>query len=72
MWTSTDRWSCPYCPSTTVIDGSPEDTAVAIEAVQRRHGKLHQKAREEERVARWVAKMRRDMGIVTPPGKLSA
>jgi hypothetical protein len=65
MWTSTDRWSCPDCNTTTVIDGSPEDTAVAIESVQRRHGKLHAAAREEERVARWVAKMRRDMGIVT-------
>jgi hypothetical protein len=65
MWCEPDRWSCPDCAATTVIDGSPEDTAVAIAAVQRRHGKLHQKAREEERVARWVAKMRRDMGIAS-------
>jgi hypothetical protein len=53
MWTSTDRWSCEFCNLTTVIDGSPEDTAVAIEAVQRRHGKSHWEARKLE------AKLRR-------------
>lgn len=63
MWTSLDRWSCPDCAATTVIDGSPEDTAAAIKAVQRLHGRLHAAVREEQRKQRWVAKMRRDMGM---------
>lgn len=72
MWTSTDRWTCETCARTTVIDGSAEDTAAAIAAIQRRHGKLHRQVLEEQRQQRWVEKVRRDMGLVTPPGKVSA
>lgn len=48
MWASPDRWTCPEprCHKTVVVDGNPEDTAAAIEAVQRRHGAEHRKARE--------------------------
>lgn len=47
MWVSTDRWSCPHpsCQNrTTVIDGSPEDTAAAIEALRDRHYREHREA----------------------------
>lgn len=66
-WTEPGKWTCPNprCPHrTVVIDGSPEDTAAAIEAVQRRHGTEHRKARELE------AKLRRLP--VTRTGKMTA
>lgn len=45
MWASPDRWTCSTWHRTVVIDGSQEDTAAAIDAVQRRHGKVHREAR---------------------------
>ena len=47
MWTAPDRWTCPVesCANrTVVIDGSPEDTAAAITAVQWRHFREHRDA----------------------------
>jgi hypothetical protein len=44
MWTSLDRWTCPQCSRSVVIDGSDHDTAAAIAAVQTRHYKAHRDA----------------------------
>lgn len=44
MWTALDRWTCPTCSRSVVIDGSDEDTAAAIAAVQTRHYKAHRDA----------------------------
>lgn len=44
MWTSADRWTCPRCLTTTVIDGSDHDTAAAIDAVRTRHYNAHRAA----------------------------
>ena len=44
MWASPDRWTCPQCSRSVVIDGSDEDTAAAIAAVMTRHGKEHRAA----------------------------
>jgi hypothetical protein len=44
MWTSRDRWTCPQCQTTTVIDGSDHDTAAAIDAVRTRHYQAHRDA----------------------------
>ena len=46
MWASPDRWTCPHlgCQKTVVIDGSEEDTAAAIAAIQTRHYKAHRDA----------------------------
>ena len=64
MTVSRDRWTCPTCHKTVVIDGSPEDVAAAIDAVQRRHGTEHRKARELD------AKLRRLP--VTAPRRMTA
>lgn len=44
MWTSLDRWTCGSCSRTVVIDGSDDDTAAAITAVQWRHFRAHRDA----------------------------
>jgi hypothetical protein len=38
---SPDRWSCPVCHRTVVVDGSALDTRAALDAVRTRHGKGH-------------------------------
>lgn len=44
MSVSTDRWTCPSCNRTVVVDGSDADVKCCIAAAQRRHGRAHQAA----------------------------
>lgn len=37
MSVSTDRWTCPYCTRTTVVDAETRDIAAALNAVRDRH-----------------------------------
>lgn len=42
---STDRWTCPGCGRTTVVDAlSQLDIDAALDAVRTRHGKGHHDA----------------------------
>lgn len=41
---SDDRWTCPKCARTVVVDGSSADVLEALCAVQKRHGKAHREA----------------------------
>lgn len=46
MTCSTDRWTCPDCQRTVVVNGSQADTRAAIAAVQTRHATGHRRAAE--------------------------
>lgn len=36
-----DRWTCPRCNRTTVVDGTEADRRCALDAVRKRHDKGH-------------------------------
>lgn len=41
MSVSSDRWTCPTCHRTTLIDGSDADTRRAIRGLQEGHADAH-------------------------------
>ena len=40
----TDKWTCPTCSRTVVVNGTERDTTAALQAVQARHAKAHRDA----------------------------
>jgi len=44
MTVSDDRWTCPSCGRTVVVNGTAADTRAAIDAVQTRHARGHRRA----------------------------
>ncbi len=46
MSVSQDRWSCPDCGRTVVVDGSDADIRCALRACQQRHAAGHRAATE--------------------------
>ncbi len=43
---SSDRWTCPTCGRTVVVDGSDADIRCALRACQKRHAAGHRAATE--------------------------
>lgn len=41
---SSDRWTCPTCHRTVVVDATDADTRCALAACQRRHAEGHRRA----------------------------
>lgn len=59
MWTSVDRWSCPVCHGTVILDLPDEEIPAAIRAAQLEHGAAHPAPHEPTTGARLAVTRRR-------------
>lgn len=62
---SEDRWTCPGCGRTTVVDGSQADIRCALDAVQVRHDKGHRPGANPEHGSEVIAAL--GLPDPTPP-----